>query len=352
MRLGMVVLGAGALLALCQAGFLLVRAENPELSRQTHWGFERVVQVDVPWGLFAAGRPLEVPLAVWLVIALGGLALLGRPRHEGEMRAWGHAAFWALAGCWMSLTADVRWLGRPISLAPLTVAGWLGTLRKPDRMGVVALLALCALAGLAVAATARRLRTLPGGRPLLAASAAGLLALALARRPTEYPLAPALPSSSAILTLLREGRGAVLELPATWGASHDPSPGHNARAMYRAIFHRRPILNGYHGYWPAGFRERMDLAARLPEAGALARLRQDTGVRSVVVDVDEFGRDERNMCALYERTVGPAARCREDFGAAERRAWSALAARGGDGALELVARDGDQLLFRVANLTP
>jgi hypothetical protein len=91
--------------------------------------------------------------------------------------------------------------------------------------------------------------------------------------------------------------------------------------MYRSIFHWRPLLNGYSGYWPAGFRERMELATRLPDAAALEALRRETGLTTLLVHAGD---------------VGP-----------ERRAtWLALAERGIP-TLRLVARDGDDLLFAV-----
>jgi hypothetical protein len=44
-------------------------------------------------------------------------------------------------------------------------------------------------------------------------------------------------------------------------------------------------VNGYGGYWPPGFRERMMLLAPdLPAAGALATLRRQTGLTTVVVN--------------------------------------------------------------------
>jgi hypothetical protein len=58
--------------------------------------------------------------------------------------------------------------------------------------------------------------------------------------------------------------------------------------MYRAIFHRRPLLNGYGGYWPSGFIERMRLASALPDPKALAALRAETGLTTVVVNVPDL----------------------------------------------------------------
>ena len=95
-----------------------------------------------------------------------------------------------------------------------------------------------------------------------------------------------------------------------------------AQAMYRSIFHWRPLLNGYASYWPEGFPERMALARRLPDADALATLRAETGLELILVHAD--------------------------WGEPKRAAWLELAARGGREDVRLLARDGTDLLFIVA----
>jgi hypothetical protein len=90
--------------------------------------------------------------------------------------------------------------------------------------------------------------------------------------------------------------------------------------MYRSIFHRHDVLNGYVSYWPSGFAERMALAERLPDPDALAELRRETGLAYIWV----HGRD------LAE----------------SRTAWNAIA-REGRGYLTLVTSDGGELLFAV-----
>jgi hypothetical protein len=81
---------------------------------------------------------------------------------------------------------------------------------------------------------------------------------------------------------LAADEGPVLEVPVR-DRTFLGVPGYQTRAMYRGIFHRRPLVNGYGGYWPAGFRERMVLASRLPDPAALAALREQTGLTTVVV---------------------------------------------------------------------
>jgi hypothetical protein len=92
--------------------------------------------------------------------------------------------------------------------------------------------------------------------------------------------------------------------------------------MYRAIFHRRPVLNGYSSYWPAGFDERMRLAMRLPSPAAVDALSGVTGLRAVVVRL-------------------------ADMPARARGRWLALSRAGGNVRLRFVLRDDDNLLFTV-----
>jgi hypothetical protein len=92
--------------------------------------------------------------------------------------------------------------------------------------------------------------------------------------------------------------------------------------MYRSIFHRRPILNGYCSYWPPGFVERVALAGRLPDRAALAALRAETGLSTVVVHLGML-RD------------------------AQQVPWRTLA-DAQDADFRLTARVGDDLVFAVA----
>jgi hypothetical protein len=52
-------------------------------------------------------------------------------------------------------------------------------------------------------------------------------------------------------------------------------------------------LNGYASYFPADFIERMKVAAHLPNASALAQLRQETGLELVWVHTDYLSPDAR-----------------------------------------------------------
>src|SRR5262245_39157931 len=122
----------------------------------------------------------------------------------------------------------------------------------------------------------------------------------------------------------------------------------NLRAQHvRAVFHRRPLVNGYTGYWPAGVRERMALVRRLPEPDALAALRNTTGLELILVHTSLFGAIERELCHDPARWGMVAERCVADPGAGERAAWL-TAARDGRADLRLVASHADDLVFAVS----
>jgi hypothetical protein len=238
-------------------------------------------------------------------------------------------------------------------------------IRFPHRLAVAALVGFAILAGVAFAECAGRMRSrvLP---PTLAAVMIAAMYTQYAsgwRAPGLPPMAPLPPAyplwrppagDSKLDMLLRRPGGPVLELPIGQVSGPDSSNDAplQARAMFRAIFHRRPLLNGYGGYWPEGFPERMALARRLPDAEALDALRAVTGLETILVHPRLYGAVERELCRALARHGRTAERCGDDFGAAERAAWRALAAGNGRADLHLVAREGDDLLFAVAPVRP
>jgi len=140
--------------------------------------------------------------------------------------------------------------------------------------------------------------------------------------PRSYPLQATMAPDSLMIALLRKGSGPLVELPVPIAAGHHLAHQPQAEAMYRSIFHWRPILNGYSGYWPRGFPERMALARALPDAAALETLRRETGLTQVLV----------HLAALPTE---------------ERLRWMNVAAGRGNPALRLTGVDGRDLLFDV-----
>ncbi|HZR82439.1 MAG TPA: hypothetical protein VFD92_15200 [Candidatus Binatia bacterium] len=337
-----------ALLAPFYAPYLRLRTENPELAQQTVWrgGEAAVPLARALWGYQSPASLAPIAL---VVAAVGGFLRLARGRAAATP-----ASAWA-ACCAFALVGAVAALPRAVAIAGLTLEppwyAWLPTLRHlrgTERLAIAALGGLALAAGLGFAEIARAVARLadtakaaparPGASrgPARGAIARAVLAAAIAllahreyqrgfgrpafeRRPLPdaYPTQPALRADDPIVEALRAGSGPLLELPL---GPFDVLPPFHARAMYRSIFHGRPLLNGYNSYFPAGFRERMALASRLPDAEALAELRRTTGLSQVLVQTAEIADPER------------------------RAAWLELA-RGPRADLALVARDGDTLLF-------
>jgi hypothetical protein len=316
------------------AGYLRLRVADPGLAERTYWSWWQPVSA-LPWHpVLGYQVPTAVPPSAFGLCLLG-LALFAARRAPGaERAAWRHAGFWALAGMLISLNPAATFAGAPITLPHTLLAEWVPlyrTLREPARLGVGGLVGLALLAGLAFAECARRLPA-RGARATRAVLAAALLAVLYADarrgmpafghepRPPRYPLVQAVSGDTAVVRALREPGGPLLEVPVGL-TPYGCIPGYHARAMYRAIHHGRPLLNGYSGYWPAGFLERMALAERLPDPAALAALRRDPGLGAILVST---------------RDLPPPLAARWEAAAAAR-----------DGALRLVVRDGGDLLFSV-----
>jgi hypothetical protein len=266
----------------------------------------------------------------------GGLVAVRSRVSLVERAAWRQALLWIGLGMLISLTPFAR-VGDAVVRLPHALLGeWFSAytlIRAPHRLGVIALIGLAATSGLAFAALAR----LSGWK----ARAVGLAALAWIalvlgesrtsfgidryarplRLPTRYPTLVVPSAAGPVAAALRAGAGPVLELPVPKNKRGRTAPEQQVAAMYRSIFHGRPVLNGYSGYEPVGFSERMELARRLPNGAALDRLREETGLTAVLVHAGTMS--------------GP-----------ERARWAALAERGGNVDLALLARGArGELLF-------
>jgi hypothetical protein len=89
--------------------------------------------------------------------------------------------------------------------------------------------------------------------------------------------------------LAAQPRGVVAELPAP-----DDVPGDDPRTSYLSTFHWQPIVNGYSGFVPQSYLDRIYDLRGFPDNEALARLRRD-GVRYIVVHLAEYEKDERTL---------------------------------------------------------
>jgi hypothetical protein len=340
------VLVGALMLAVPYSAYLDVRRANPLLGYQSLFLLVRFGVTSLPWGPFAWGAPAGIPRVAWLVLALGGAAAIAgglrRAPAPAPVSAWTTTALWIGAALVASLTAEVVWQGRRIAWPLGMLLFRLGAyemVREPARLALAALVGLALLMGLAFAALAG---ALTGGRAgcrtagLRALLAAAVVAGVWATDPAgplraPYPVQAAIPDGPWLDAALAAHPGPLLEMPVGPGAySH-------AHAMYRAIYHRQPILNGHSGYWPADFPPRMALACRLPDADALRELREITGLTTILVHLDRAGAPAFPAPPPYECQ-------RWDPGV-----WRAIAARGQVGPLRLVAQHGASLLFAVVD---
>lgn len=348
LQLALVVAVGALALAPELLAYRAIQRINPNLPAQTIWSGVPG-PIDLPSGLIAFLMPTALVPGAFALIGLGAVLAGLRPRRdpldERRAQAWRQAAFWAVAGTLIALPSTVRVLGHsiptPRALA-VAILPMLDRLRVPARLSLGAYIGLCALAGLAFAECERQLTKLGRSRRIATprAQAASVLsalllcalflveyvrgyggpAIVRGRLPAQYRIAQAIDGNSPLIAILRQPGGPLLELPV------GPSgllPYAHTRAMYRSIFHWRPLVNGYDSYWPAAFPDRMKLVLALPDEQALAALRADTGLALVLVHTTELDPSERAR-------------------------WSELAERGERADLRLIARDGDDLLFATA----
>lgn len=350
-------LGIGcALLLVPYWGYVQVRRENPRLEAQSIYAVQRLLPTVLPGEPFAIMQPTALPGVAWLLIIAGVVARFARrsapPGAERRDAAWRHAALWAAVGFYFSLTPRVVIGDAQLTLPHVLLSGLYSTLRGSHRLGVTTLIAGSMLAGIAFAECARRIpgRHAAGLRHVLAGAVVVALLLAYFRPmpglgrmldpAAAYPTTPAPVAEGPIYDAIARSSGALLELPVC------PNADSHAVAMYRAIRHRRPLLNGYDGYYPAEFPARIALACRLPDADALAELVRTTDVGMILVHAPMLGVSRRAparppyACPADERTPTQPG--------AEAQAWRDAGAPGARRDLRLVARAPDaDLLFVV-----
>jgi len=341
-----VAVGAALVMVAVHWPYLAIMARNPNLAQQTNWRLDPMRSaLELPSGLLGALSPLAISsLAFALLAAAGLLAARGWRGSPAEASAARHALLWIGVGVVISLPLRVSVLGHAITLPHLLVAQRWGlfasALRLPERLRVAALMGVALLVGLAFAELLRQLGLTAGRRRRAGNALAALVVAAFyAQYATAFgqpqPYGPRLPvlyqlqrppSDSPALQALRASGGPTFEAPLP--TTKPTTAAAQAPAMYRSIFHRQPLLNGYSSYWPAGFAERMRTAAGLPDPSAVRALRQETGLVFILARID----DELPIDTRLPN---------------ERAAWIELTRRGGRPDLELVARDDQLALFRV-----
>jgi hypothetical protein len=334
---------AVALSLVVYGGYAWVRWREPAMVQNTWWTGGTFRTFSFPTDFFLARyRPNAIPMAMFVLIGAGGVCALVRRRGG---RAWRQGTLWLVVGMLVSLPATLVVFGHSIELphkAILAHTPLFDLMREPQRMAVAALFGLAAMAGAAYAELASVIVRVPRMRPAFARGALLTLVLlgayfsyvnlmwplqvfGLRLLPASYPIAPAPRPSTALAEELARRDGVVLQLPA-YGATRLDIVRANAQAMFESIGHWWPLVNGYGGYYPAGLRDTLELAGRLPDRKALAGLQRRTGVTLILV---------RGATAS----------------AGQRDAFEALARDGSGAGLDLVKRDGDDLLFAVREQT-
>jgi hypothetical protein len=77
-------------------------------------------------------------------------------------------------------------------------------------------------------------------------------------------------------------------------------PHHDPRFAYMSTFHWMPLVNGYSGFFPASYLERLNRLARFPDDRSIADLKQQ-GVKYVIVHSDGYPPGERER--IVERLL-------------------------------------------------
>lgn len=337
-RAGLLLLAVVALVLLVlsplYAGYLGIMRENVATWRHEGWagsdvslppdvartvmmvgGWPRAA-LPLPYGLVRTVSATWIAGTTFVLLVAGALCAFTR-RRERLHSAWLHGLFWVVAGLLMSTPVVTVFGSAPIVLPHFALAEraapvLLDVVRDPPRLGLAGLIGVAMLAGTAFAAVAERLPA----RRLRAALAVVVVAALYAEyrqfARAEMPLFEAVRGDSEVVRALRRSTGPVLELPDRMSAA----------AMHRSVFHWRPLINGYSSYRPAGYVERMALAARLPDSAVLAALCRETALTTVVVHLRQMSADAGRWLAL---------------------------ARGGRDDLRLVAREADSLVFEVTH---
>lgn len=206
------------------------------------------------WGPFdfRAG-PIRLTITVFfktfsIAVLFGVLGVLFSARVRDAYRRRSVLAFYGLATVMLlvcSMGPRPRVLGRQLLYQPpyawlMKLPGFAESIRVPARFAMPTALALSVAGGLGFA-------RLTNGRRQRAAvvSALALVGIAADTWPSDLPMAT-IPSPSITDRTIATGASAVIELPA--GFVHD------SLAMFRAIEHRVPTVNGMSGSLPPHYR--------------------------------------------------------------------------------------------------
>lgn len=236
-----------------------------------------------------------------LAVAIVGVIAWGLRRHLARLTIFSDIAFFLvslLVAGLLALGPEIRVGEELIGTGPYAwFYSWLpgvDGLRVPARFIMVMAFFLSVLVGYGAA-------TIASGRTLVRVALLPLIAAGILAEGAAYPLQTSVKNGAPHYHLTprelpaRSSLGAVYsairELPTGTVVAEFPygDPQHDIRAAYFAGFHRKPILNGYSGFFPASFNARFNAIAWDPQdhQAALKTLLQ-AGVTHVVVHEDAY----------------------------------------------------------------
>jgi hypothetical protein len=187
----------------------------------------------------------------------------------------------------LSFGPVIRLLGHEIISGPYAllyeyVPGF-KNVRVPSRFAVMMMVGLTVLAGIAAAEILARRRTARGRTLWTAAGTVLILGefLSIPMPLVRVPVGETIPSIYRAVKALPAG-AALVELPMPL---RDSEEHQDAAPVYFASFHRKPVVNGYSGYAPPGYRIVREAMDAFPSAATL-RLLADIGVTHALVDTE------------------------------------------------------------------
>jgi hypothetical protein len=213
-----------------------------------------------------ATRPLVVALVTFLLfVTLSTWARRESPQPSS--RAFGFFAVAAAAAAFLAFGPRIEVMGRPMATGLYGllfdyVPGFDG-LRVPARYLMLVTLFVAVLAGLG-AATLLSIRRRAGAMALVAAGAAGILYEArVAPMSTNQPVIPDAryyaPAAPAVGRRINPIYRVVGQLPASSVLIEFPfgEPAYEIIAVFHAGEHRRRLVNGYSGFFPRSYTDRV-----------------------------------------------------------------------------------------------
>ncbi len=164
-------------------------------------------------------------------------------------------------------------------------------LRAPARLGIFVVFSLAVLAGFGYVWLAAALRA--RARLVLLAT---LLTAVLVEDVTSVPLMTYPNTVSPVYRLLaQQPWGVVAEFPMP---KVDSLPGPDPKYAYLSVFHWKPIINGYSGFYPPSYIRRILDLRRFPEPFSLRVLRR-ADVRYILIHESGYAADR----AAYDETL-------------------------------------------------